>query len=126
MVNLSHFPITGNSNVYKINMQGKITLVASGFSMAQGIAFDKAGGIYVLEGTTNNPFPTPATGDVIRIDPSGVRTTVVSGLNFPTAMVMGPDNKLYISNWGFGPALVGNGEILQVSITCSQTVKKPS
>ncbi len=126
MVNLSHFPITGNSNVYKISMQGKITMVASGFSMAQGIAFDKAGGIYVLEGTTNNPFPTPATGDVIRIDPSGVRTTIVSGLNFPTAMVMGPDNKLYISNWGFGPPLVGNGQILQVSITCKdQTVKKP-
>lgn len=127
MVNLSTFPISGNSNVYKINMQGKISVVASGFSMAQGIAFDQAGGIYVLEGTTNNPFPTPATGDVIRIDPSGVRTTVVSGLNFPTAMVMGPDNKLYISNWGFGPPLVGNGQILQVSITCQdQMVKKPS
>ncbi|HXS55551.1 MAG TPA: ScyD/ScyE family protein [Hanamia sp.] len=127
MVNLSHFPITGNSNVYKISLQGKITTIASGFSMAQSIAFDKAGGIYVLEGTTNNPFPTPATGDVIRIDPSGVRTTIVSGLNFPTAMVMGPDNKLYISNWGFGPPLVGNGQILQVSITCQdQTVKKQS
>lgn len=118
MVNLSHFPITGNSNVYKITLQGKITTVASGFSMAQGIAFDEEGGIYVLEGTTNNPFPTPGTGAVVRIDPSGVRTTILSGLNFPTAMIMGPDNKLYISNWGFGPPLVGNGQILQVSISC--------
>ncbi len=127
MVNLSTFPISGKSNVYKITLDGKISTVYTGFSMAQGIAFDKAGGLYVLEGTTNNPFPTPGTGDVIRIDPSGVRATIVSGLNFPTAMVMGPDNKLYISNWGFGPPLVGNGQILQVSITCQdQTVKKPS
>ena len=127
MVNLSTFPISGKSNVYKITLDGKISTVYTGFSMAQGIAFDKAGGLYVLEGTTNNPFPTPGTGDVIRIDTSGVRTTIVSGLNFPTAMVMGPDNKLYISNWGFGPPLVGNGQILQVSITCQdQTVKKPS
>lgn len=124
MVNLSHFPITGNSNVYKISLQGKITQIASGFSMAQSIVFDRVGGMYVLEGTTNNPFPTPGTGDVVRIDPSGARTILVSGLNFPTAMVMGPDNKLYISNWGFGPPLVGKGEILQVSISCDQSGKK--
>ena len=125
MVNLSTFPISGKSNIYKITPGGKISTVATGFSMAQGIDFDRVGGMYVLEGTTNNPFPTPGTGDVIRIDPSGVRTTIVAGLNFPTAMVMGPDNKLYISNWGFGPPLVGNGQILQVSITCQgQTVKK--
>jgi len=125
MVNLSLFPIPNNSNVYKITMDGKISMVASGFSMAQGIAFDKAGGIYVLEGTTNNPFPTPGTGAVVRIDPSGVQTTLVSGLNFPTAMVMGPDNKLYISNWGFGPPKVGGGQILQVSISCpNQSLSK--
>lgn len=118
MVNLSNFPITGNSNIYKITLDGKISKIASGFSMADGIAFDNAGGMYVLEGTTNNPFPTPGTGDVIRIDPSGTRTTIVSGLNFPSAMVMGPNNKLYISDWGFGPPKVGGGQILQVSISC--------
>ena len=126
MVNLSTFPIPGNSNVYKITLGGKISTVASGFSMAQSIAFDEVGGMYVLEGTTNNPFPTPATGDVVRIDPSGVKTTLVSGLNFPTAMVMGPDNKLYISNWGFGPPLVGNGRILQVSISCPKQTSSKS
>jgi hypothetical protein len=88
--------------------------------MAQGITFDEAGGIYVLEGTTNNPFPTPGTGDVVRIDPSGSRRTIVSGLNFPTAITMGPDNKLYISSGGFGPPIVGGGQILQVAITCAK------
>jgi hypothetical protein len=127
MVSLSTFPITGNSNVYKITLSGKITTVATGFSMAIGIAFDQEGGMEVLESTTNNPFPTPGTGDVIRIDPSGARKTIVTGLNLPTAIIMGPDNKLYISNWGFGPPAVGGGQILQVSISCpEQTIKKSS
>src|SRR5665213_3035199 len=46
MVNLSTFPISGKSNVYKITLDGKISTVDTGFSMAQGIACDKAGGIY--------------------------------------------------------------------------------
>lgn len=120
MVNLSTFPITGNSNVYKITLDGKISTVATGFNMAVGIAFDEVGGLYVLEGTSNNPFPTPGAGDVVRIDPSGARRTIVTGLNFPTAMTMGPDHKLYISNWGFGPPLVGSGQILQVAISCDK------
>ena len=125
-VNLSTFPITGNSDVYKISHNGTISVVASGFSMATGIAFDEIGGIYVLESTTNNPFPTPGTGDVIRIDPSGSRITLVSGLSVPTAMTFGPDNNLYISNFGYG-APPGVGEIWKVQITCAkQTLKKAS
>jgi hypothetical protein len=75
--------------------------------------------MYVLENTTGNPFPTPSTGDVIRIDPTtGARRAIVTGLNLPTAMMFGPDNKLYISNVGFGPEAIGGGEILKVSFSC--------
>src|SRR5690349_3274427 len=101
--NLNVFPITGNSSVYKITPSGEISEVATGFSTILGIDFDKAGGMYVLENTTGNPFPTPGTGDVIRIDQQGARRAVVTGLNLPTAMTFGPDNKLYISSVGFGP-----------------------
>jgi len=124
--NLSTFPITGKSNVYKLGHDGKISIVASGFSMVTGITFDKIGGLYVLESTTNNPFPTPGTGDVIRIDPSGSRIQLVTGLSVPTALVFGPDEKLYISNFGYG-APPGVGEIWKVEITCTkQTLKKAS
>lgn len=115
--NLSTFPITGNSKVYKLSHDGAISIVDSGFSMVTGIAFDPAGGLYVLESTANHPFPTPGAGDVIRIDPNGTRLTVVSGLSVPTAMVFGPDNSLYISNLGYG-APAGAGQILKVSISC--------
>jgi hypothetical protein len=42
-------------------------------------------------------------------------------------MSFGPDEKLYISNWGFGPPAIGGGEIWKVEITCAkQTLKKTS
>ena len=33
-----------------------------------GLAFDRNHRLYVLENTIGNPFPTPGTGKVIRID----------------------------------------------------------
>jgi len=68
------------------------------------------------------PFPTPGTGDITRIDPSGNRLTIVSNLNLPTALTFGADNKLYVSNWGYGGS-PGMGEILQIDVTCA---KQPS
>lgn len=117
--NLSTFPITGKSSIYKISPGGSINVLATGFSTILGIAFDKSGGLYVLENTTGNPFPTPGTGDIIRIDPKGGRSIIASGLNLPTAMTFGPDEKLYVSNWGFG-APAGAGEILQIEIKCKK------
>jgi hypothetical protein len=93
--------------------------VATGFTAVLGITFDEVGGMYVLENTTNNPLPTPGTGDIIRIDPDGSRMTIASGLNFPTAMTFSPDNKLYVSIWGFGGA-PGQGEIWQFDLTCAK------
>jgi len=123
--NLDLFPIVaGSASIYKVTPQGKVSVYATGFTTVVGLSFDQLGGMYVLENTTGNPFPTPGTGDVVRVDPSGVRNTIVSGLNLPTAMTFGPDDKLYISNWGFGPPAVGGGQILQVDISCSHTGKK--
>jgi hypothetical protein len=118
--NLSTFPITGNSNVYKVTPGGQISIVEKGFSAILGVAFDKAGGMYVLENTTGNANPTPGTGDIIRIDPSGKRRTLVTGLNLPTALEYGPDGNLYVSNWGFGPSAKGGGQILKIKIDCDR------
>jgi hypothetical protein len=118
--NLDVFPITGKSKVYKVTPAGTISVVEEGFSTILGIAFDTAGGMYVLENTTGNANPTPGTGDIIRIDPSGNRRTLVTGLNLPTALEYGPDGNLYVSNWGFGPPAIGGGQILKIKIDCDR------
>lgn len=117
MGNLHPFPIVdGSSNIYKITPSGNISVWATGFTTVLGLTFDKKGRLYVLENTTGNPFPTPGTGKVIRINKSGSRETIASGLSLPTAITFGPDKKLYVSNWGFGPTSVGGGEILQIKV----------
>ncbi|MEO5890727.1 MAG: ScyD/ScyE family protein [Ferruginibacter sp.] len=122
--NLFTFPApSGASNVYKVTSSGQVSVFASRFSMILGIAFDKIGGMYVLETTTNNLFPTPGTGDIVRVDPLDNRQVIASGLTFPTGMTFGPDGKIYVSCNGFGfPA--GEGQVLQISFKCEEMAEK--
>ena len=77
--------------------------------------------MYVLENTTgkNNPLPTPGTGKVVRIDPSGARTAIITGLTLPTAMTFGPDGALFVSNAGFGLP-PGMGQVLRFDLDVGQ------
>jgi hypothetical protein len=120
--NLGTFPITGKSKVFKVTPTGAISVVDTGFSTILGITFDKSGAMYVLENTVGQPEPTPGTGDIVRIDPSGKRRVLVSGLNLPTALECGPDDNLYVSNWGIGAP--GKGEVLKIKIACEQKPMK--
>jgi hypothetical protein len=117
--NLNTFPIVqGSSKVFKITPTGQISVFRSGLTTILGLAFDSAGQLYVLENTTGagNNFPTPGTGKVIRIDSSGNRTLIASGLFLPTAMTFGPDGALYVSNVGFGPPPNGLGQVLKITV----------
>jgi hypothetical protein len=115
--NLRTFPIVdGSSSVYKISRGGNIEVWATGFSTILGLVFDKHGRLYVLENTVGRPGPTPGFGKIVRIDKSGMRDTIATGLFLPTAMTIGPDRNLYVSNKGFGPPIPGFGEILKIDL----------
>lgn len=113
-----------NKGIFKITPGGQVTQFATGFVNIIGMVFDKAGGLYVLENWTGAGFFNPGSGDIIRIDPNGSRKTVVTGLMFPTAITMGPDNNLYVSNIGMlSPAIfpLNSGQVLKITIGCSNT-----
>jgi len=117
--NLNTFPIvSGSSNIYDVNKNGKQIKVAfQGFTTVLGVAFDRKGRLYVLENTTGgNSDPTPGFGTITRVYKNRERETIATGLNLPTAMTFGPDGKLYVSNWGFGPPPVGMGQILKIDV----------
>ena len=64
-------------------------------------------------------FPGPqqaGTGKVVRIDPSGTQTVIATGLSFPSAMTLGPDGAVYVSNFGFGVPPTGAGQILRITV----------
>lgn len=113
--NLSTFPtVAGSSNIYKVTPSGQSQIWATGFSTVLGIAFDKRDNLYVLETSSVDGFPTPETGKIIKVSPSGAKSVIVDNLFFPTGMTFGPDGALYVSNKGFGPPIPGLGEILKV------------
>jgi hypothetical protein len=114
--NLGTFPIVdGTQKIYKVTPAGQVDIAATGFTAILGLEFDNRGRIYVLETTTGNPFPTPGTGRIVRVNKNGSKDVIATGLNNPTAMTMGPDGNLYLSNWGFGAA-AGGGEVVKVTL----------
>ena len=72
--------------------------------------------MYVLESSSVNGFPTPNTGRIVKVLPSGTKQVLVDTLTFPTAMTLGPDGAIYVSNKGFGPPVPGFGEIVKVDL----------
>lgn len=115
--NLNTFPIVdGSSKILKITPSGELKVWATGFTTILGLAFDGQHRLYVLENTTGNPFPTPGTGKILRVEHSGKVVEIASGLFLPTAMTFGPDGNLYVSNVGFGPPPIGMGEIVKVTV----------
>ncbi len=119
--NLDTFPIKdGSSKIMKISPEGLLSTVYIGFSDILGLAFDSQGRLYVLENTTGNPFPTPGTARILRINGKNNYTVIADGatsaLSLPTAMTFGPDGNLYVSNLGFGPPPVGVGQVLKITL----------
>ncbi|HET8827405.1 MAG TPA: ScyD/ScyE family protein [Terriglobales bacterium] len=114
--NLDTFPIKDSSKIMRITRSGQITTIAIDFETILGLALDGKGRLYVLENTTGNPFPTPGTGKIVRIDGKHQYTDIATGLVLPTAMTFGPDGNLYVSNVGFGPPLVGLGQVLKITV----------
>jgi hypothetical protein len=119
---LGTFPVVpGTESVYKVTPDGNVQVAVSGLTAILGVAFDSHGRMYVLEDDTVAGFPGPTaigTGQVVRVNHDGSKTTIATGLNFPTGMAFGPDGRLYVSNNGYAfPP--GKGEIIVINTSGS-------
>ncbi|RUT04416.1 hypothetical protein DSM106972_046440 [Dulcicalothrix desertica PCC 7102] len=111
---LTGFPFqTGTAQVYRINADGKPEVYAGGFTNISDIAFDKSGGLYVLEYDADGILNGSDAGALIYVSPDGKtrRTLASDELINPTGIEIGTDGDIYISNKGF---TAGQGEVLRL------------
>ena len=104
----------GLANVYRVPAEGGTPEVAySGFTNIIDVAFGPDGSLYVLE-IARNAIPNfGAGGRLVRIEPDGTRTDIISGMPLiaPGGIAVGPDGDLYVTNRSTSPTL---GEVLKI------------
>ena len=111
---LTGFPYQeGTARVYRLGAQGQPSVYAEGFTNIIDLAFDKAGGLYVLEYDADGISNGGEAGALIYVSPDGAtRTTILDDeLIAPTGLKIGSDGDIYISNKGF---FAGEGEVLRI------------
>ena len=100
----------GAARVYRVVPGEQPTVFAAGFKTIIDIDFGPDGSLYVLEHATGAVF-FGGPGDIIRVAPDGTRTTVVSGLNRPTSLIVDGAHTIYVTNNGISPVA---GQVLKV------------
>lgn len=114
---LTGFPfLPGLARIFRVVPGQDPDMVCTGFKAIIDIAFAPDGSLLVVENATN-AFPPPPpfapnTGRLSRVDLNDCsRTTVMDGLNRPTAVAVGADGGIYVTNNG---VTAGAGQVLRI------------
>jgi plastocyanin len=112
--------IGGTARVDRVTPGGQATEgVAKGLRNAIDLAFGPDGRMYVLQFVSDFDAARrryfPFGGKVLRIEPDGRATEVVTNLMFPTAMRFGPDGALYVTNYG-NEGNEAKGQVLRIRL----------
>jgi hypothetical protein len=108
---LTGFPYpVGGAKVWRVVPGKAPTVYADNLTNVVDIAFDQRGRLLVVELAKNGLLSGDSTGALLRIGRDGRRTELATGrLTAPTAVGVGRDGTLYVSNKG---VQAGGGEVL--------------
>jgi hypothetical protein len=113
------FPFAeGGAKIYRVGADGKSTVFADGFTQLTDLEFDTEGNLYALQYANQSAWKGDLDGSVIKIAADGTRTTLLSGngLESPSALTIGADGAVYVTNRGDRPGL---GQVIRIENTKS-------
>jgi hypothetical protein len=114
---LTGFPfVQGLASVYRVEPGQAPVQLCTGFKAIIDLAFAPDGGLYVVENATG-PFPPPPpfapnSGRLSHVGMDCTVTPLLTGLDRPTAVVVGKDGAVYVTNHGVTP---GEGQVLMIA-----------
>jgi sugar lactone lactonase YvrE len=114
---LTGFPfVQGLASIYRVVPGQDPVVHCTGFKAIMDLAFGPDGILYVVENATG-PFPPPPpfapnSGRLTRVAPDCTVTPLLVGLNRPTAVALGADGAIYVTNNG---VTAGAGEVLMIA-----------
>jgi sugar lactone lactonase YvrE len=114
---LTGFPfVQGLASIYRLVPGQEPVVHCTGFKAIMDLAFGPDGSLYVVENATN-AFPPPPpfapnSGRLSRVGPGCAVTPLLVGLNRPTAVAVGADGAIYVTNNG---VTAGAGEVLRIA-----------
>ena len=114
---LTGFPFAqGLASIYRVVPGQPPVTHCTGFKTIMDLAFAPDGSLYVVENATG-PFPPPPpfapySGRLTRVAPDCTVTPLLVGLNRPTAVAVGADGAVYVTNNG---VTAGAGEVLVIA-----------
>jgi suppressor of ftsI len=97
--------LEGSARVIRITQDGAVSDVWAGLSTVTGLAFGPDGSLYALEMATEIALDggmPPGTGRVVRQTGPDSHEVVITGLEYPIALEMGPDGGLYVALPAYG------------------------
>ncbi|MBG1245625.1 ScyD/ScyE family protein [Nostoc sp. NZL] len=108
----------GGAKIYRVGADGKPSVFADGFTQLTDLEFDTEGNLYALQYANQSAWKGNFDGSVIKIATDGTRTTLLSGngLESPSALTIGSDGAVYVTNRGDRP---GQGQVLRIENTKS-------
>jgi hypothetical protein len=124
--------LTPDGRLYVGDLAGRIWRMSDGGTSATlvlpstsgqhftGCQSDAAGNVYFVSIFSGTPFPSPGSGSLWKLSPTGALSPVVTHLNFPNKVAIGFDGSLYVSVNTVCPATPGpcgpaTGTVVRIS-----------
>ena len=121
-----NFSPPGSARVLRVPPGGDPEVFAEGFTQIIGLDFDSSGNLYVLEFSVSSDEPIPTedsgqefTGRLVKLSADGSRSTLIGageGLVGPTGLTVGPDDEIYVSNFGI---TISTGQVVRIDAMAS-------